>query len=182
VPAAGECNEIVVMDALSGFFHKSFDRIPCLSRLYEPIAPKANRIIGLGYKRKMMTKIKSTRIWRLIIPFIVTLILGMCATVVQAECTGCLCPGNPCKLCSLPPTKNIPPAPDEADTCLRIREKVSPVSRNTEPNEHYASLNNSMRECVRNGGDVIVNSRRNKEFPSKHYCKPYFTSVSPKKN
>jgi hypothetical protein len=28
-------------------------------------------------------------------------------------------------------------------------------------------------ECVRNGGDVVMNSRRSKEFPSKHYCKPY---------
>ena len=129
-----------------------------------------------------MMNAKSTDIWRIIIPFLVAWILGMFATVVQAECTGCLCPGNPCKLCSLPPTTSLPPAPDEADACLRIRERVPAISKNTEPNEHYSSLNNSMRECVKNGGDVIVNSRRNKEFPSKHYCKPYVASAVPQKN
>ncbi|MDN5752510.1 MAG: hypothetical protein L0H15_04395 [Nitrosospira sp.] len=116
---------------------------------------------------------KSIGIWRLITPLILALLLGAFAIVARAECSGCLCPGNPCKLCSLPPMKNIPAASDEAATCLRIREKVPPISKNTDPNEHYASLNNSMRECVKNGGDVIVNSRRNAEFPSKHYCKPY---------
>ncbi len=115
----------------------------------------------------------SISVLRLIAPLVLALLLGMLATVAQAECTGCLCPGNPCKLCSLPPMQNIPRASDEADTCLKIREKVPAVSKTTEPNEHYASLNNSMRECVKNGGDVIVNSRRNSEFPSKHYCKPY---------
>ncbi|ARO88467.1 hypothetical protein EBAPG3_012190 [Nitrosospira lacus] len=119
---------------------------------------------------------KSIDMLRLIIPLILASLLGVFATVVQAECSGCLCPGNPCKLCALPPTKNISSAPNEAAACLKIREKVSPVSKNTEPNEHYASLNNAMRECVKNGGDVIVNSRRNKEFPSKHYCKPYIAS------
>lgn len=114
---------------------------------------------------------------RRICPLVLALLLGVFATVVQAECTGCLCPGNPCKLCSLPPTKDTSPAGDEAAACLKIREKVPPVSKNTEPNEHYASLNNAMRECVKNGGDVIVNSRRNKEFPSKHYCKPYVAST-----
>jgi hypothetical protein len=110
------------------------------------------------------------------------LILALSATVTHAECTGCLCPGNPCKLCALPPTKNIPPSLDEADVCLGIREKIPPISKETEPDVHYASLNNSMRECVKNGGDVIVNSRRNKEFPSKHYCKPYITPGLPGKN
>lgn len=120
---------------------------------------------------------RSSDILRQICPLVLALLLGVFATVVQAECTGCLCPGNPCKLCSLPPTKNISSAPDEVAACLKIREKVPPVSKDTEPNEHYASLNNAMRECVKNGGDVIVNSRRNKEFPSKHYCKPYVAST-----
>ncbi len=116
---------------------------------------------------------KSTGVLRLITPLVLASLLGMPAIVAQAECSGCLCPGNPCKLCSLPPMKNIPSASDEADICLKISEKVLPISKNTKPDEHYASLNNSMRLCVKNGGDVIVNSRRNKEFPSKHYCKPY---------
>ena len=124
-------------------------------------------------KGKVIMSMKSTGVFRLIAPLVLALLLGVPATVAQAECTGCLCPGNPCKLCSLPPMQNIPPSSDEADTCLKIREIVPPVSKNTEPSKHYASLNNSMRECVKNGGDVIVNSRRNSEFPSKHYCKPY---------
>ncbi|WP_176754748.1 hypothetical protein [Nitrosospira sp. Nl5] len=115
---------------------------------------------------------------RLIAPLFLALLLSLPAIAAQAECSGCLCPGNPCKLCALPPTENIPPAPDEAETCLKIRENVAPVSKNTEPSKHYASLNNSMRECVKNGGDVIVNSRRNNEFPSKHYCKPYISPAN----
>lgn len=94
----------------------------------------------------------------------------------QAECSGCLCPGNPCKLCPLPPVKNNSPVSDQPDTCKKIQERVPPVSKNTEPNEHYASLNKSIMECVRNGGDVLMNSRRNQEFPSKHYCKPYISA------
>ena len=96
------------------------------------------------------------------------------ATAAEAECSGCLCPGNPCRLCPLPPSsKNAPAMQDEPDACRKIREKVPPVSANTDPDEHYASLDKSIMECVRNGGDVVMNSRRNKEFPSKHYCKPY---------
>jgi hypothetical protein len=98
--------------------------------------------------------------------------------LAHAECSGCLCPGNPCGLCSLPPMKDAAPIPDESDTCRKIRETVQPVSKNTEPNEHYASKDKSIRECVRNGGDVIINSSRSKEFPSRHYCKPY--NVSPR--
>lgn len=95
------------------------------------------------------------------------------AAAAQAECGGCLCPGNPCKLCPLPPTKDALPVPGEPDTCVKIKEKVPAVSANTEPNAHYESLDKSIMECVRNGGDVVMNSRRSKEFPSKHYCKPY---------
>lgn len=94
----------------------------------------------------------------------------------EAECSGCICPGNPCKLCPLPPVKNGSAISQEADTCRKIQEKVPPVSKHTEPNEHYASLNRSIMECVRNGGDVLMNSRRSAQFPSKHYCKPYIPS------
>lgn len=104
---------------------------------------------------------------------ILAILLGTSATAARAECAGCLCAGNPCKLCPLPPGKSASPVEDEPETCRKIREKVPPVSANTDPNEHYASLDKSIMECVRNGGDVVMNSRRSKEFPSKHYCKPY---------
>jgi hypothetical protein len=94
-------------------------------------------------------------------------------TPAAAECSGCLCPGNPCGLCALPPMKDAAPIAGESDTCRKIRETVAPVSKNTEPNEYYASKDKSIQECVRSGGDVIINSGRNKEFPSRHYCKPY---------
>jgi hypothetical protein len=103
------------------------------------------------------------------------ILLVTAAAAAKAECSGCLCPGNPCKLCPLPPTKDASPVPGEPDTCVKIKEKVPAVSANTEPNDHYASLDKSIMECVRNGGDVVMNSRRSKEFPSKHYCKPYIT-------
>ena len=98
---------------------------------------------------------------------------GVQATRAQDECSGCLCAGNPCKLCPLPPVKNGSQISQESDTCRKIQEKVPPVTKQTEPNQHYAILNRSIMECVRNGGDVLMNSRRNAEFPSKHYCKPY---------
>jgi hypothetical protein len=111
------------------------------------------------------------------------------APVQGAECSGCLCPGNPCGLCALPPVKGAAPIAGESDTCRKIRETVAPVSKNTEPNEYYASKDKSIQECVRSGGDVIINSGRNKEFPSRHYCKPYNASprtgaepVRPKQN
>lgn len=114
---------------------------------------------------------------RLIVSLVLAILPGLSSSTAQAECSGCLCPGNPCKLCPLPPVKNNSPITGEPETCQKIREKVSPVSKNTEPNEHYASLNKSIMECVRNGGDVLMNSRRNQEFPSKHYCKPYISAA-----
>ncbi|MEO8991662.1 MAG: hypothetical protein ABI284_04190 [Nitrosospira sp.] len=119
-------------------------------------------------------------ILRLIPRFAFAIILGGAATIAQAECVGCLCPGDPCKLCPLPPVKSTPPVVDEPDICLKIRERVTPISKNTEPNQHYESVNKSIMECVRNGGDVIMNSRRNKEFPSKQYCKPYIAESKAK--
>jgi hypothetical protein len=113
---------------------------------------------------------------RLAASLVFTVLLGISTGGAQAECSGCLCPGNPCKLCPLPPVKNNSPVSDESDACKKIQEKVPPVSKNTEPNERYASLNKSIMECVRNGGDVLMNSRRSQEFPSKHYCKPYISA------
>jgi hypothetical protein len=113
---------------------------------------------------------------KLMASLVLAVALGISAGGAQAECSGCLCPGNPCKLCPLPPVKNNSPISDESDTCKKIQERVPPVSKNTEPNEHYASLNKSIMECVRNGGDVLMNSRRSQEFPSKHYCKPYISA------
>ncbi len=114
-----------------------------------------------------------TGVWRFGSALVLAILLGAAASVAQAACSGCLCPGNPCKLCPLPPSKNDASDPGGPDICLKIREKVPAVSSSTEPNEHYASLDKSIMECVRSGGDVVMNSRRNKEFPSKHYCKPY---------
>jgi hypothetical protein len=113
---------------------------------------------------------------RWVILLILAILPGSYASTVKAECTGCLCPGNPCKLCPLPPVKNNSSVSGESDACQKIQEKVLPVSKNTEPNEHYASLHKSITECVRNGGDVLMNSRRSQEFPSKHYCKPYISA------
>lgn len=113
---------------------------------------------------------------RLIVSLVLAILPGLSASTAQAECSGCLCPGNPCNLCPLPPVKNNSPITGESDTCLKIQARVPPVSKNTEPNEHYASLHKSITECVRNGGDVLMNSRRSQEFPSKHYCKPYISA------
>jgi hypothetical protein len=127
----------------------------------------------MEHQEGKIVNLTSTDILPLIAPLVLAIMLAASATVALAECSGCLCPGNPCKLCPLPPAKNASPVPEESDTCLKIRQKVPAVSANTDPNEHYASLDKSIMECVRNGGDVVMNSRRNKEFPSKHYCKPY---------
>src|SRR5689334_16754227 len=45
----------------------------------------------------------------------------------EAECSGCICPGNPCNLCPLPPVKNGSAISQEADTCRKIQEKVPSV-------------------------------------------------------
>ena len=117
---------------------------------------------------------------RVIAPLVLGLLLGIPAMPVQAECTGCLCPGDPCRLCPLPSMKNIPPAADEPDTCLKIRERVPPISANPGTNEHFASQDKATMECVRSGGDIIRNPRKSKEFPSKLYCKPYVVPAKDK--
>ena len=121
--------------------------------------------------------------------FALVSLLALPAPAQSAGCSGCLCPGNPCGVCALPPVKDAAPIAGESDTCRKIRETVAAVSKNTEPNEYYASKDKSIQECVRNGGDVIINSSRSKEFPSRHYCKPYNASprssaepVSPRQN
>ena len=112
----------------------------------------------------------------LIVRFALVSFLFVPVPASAAQCSGCLCPGNPCGLCSLPPVKDAAPIAGESETCRKIRGTVAPVSKNTEPDEYYASKDKSIQECVRNGGDVIINSGRSKEFPSRHYCKPYNAS------
>ncbi len=122
-------------------------------------------------------RIRSINGIRVIIPFVITLALGTSATPVQADCSGCLCPGDPCRLCALPPMKNIPLAADEPDTCRKIREKVLAISASPGTNEHFASQDKATMECIKSGGDIIKNQQRTKDFPSKLYCKPYAESA-----
>lgn len=124
--------------------------------------------------------VRSIRRLRVMIPLVFGLLLAVPATPAQAECSGCICPGDPCRLCPLPPMKNIPPAADEPETCLKIREKVPPISASPGTNEHFASQDKATMECVKSGGDIIRNHRRTKEFPSKLYCKPYIAPAKDK--
>jgi hypothetical protein len=158
----------------SGRLSAALPPLQYLKRLRERITLRQSRESWqYGHQEEKTVNMTSTGILPLIAPLILAIMLTAFAAVAQAECSGCLCPGNPCKLCPLPPAKNASSDPEEPDTCLKIRQRVPPVSANTDPDEHYASLDKSIMECVRNGGDVVMNSRRNKEFPSKHYCKPY---------
>lgn len=115
----------------------------------------------------------------LIAALFTSLLLKPVAVSAQTDCTGCLCAGNPCRLCPLPPVKNAPPVPDEPDTCVRIKENVSPTAALPGMNEYFPKLDKSIMECVRNGGDVIRNrnSRNNREFPFRFYCKPSITAA-----
>ena len=92
--------------------------------------------------------------------------------LAQTNCSGCLCPGDPCNLCPLPAMTDTPPKPNESETCARIREKVPPTSAQPGSNEYFPSLDMSTAVCIREGGDVIRNRKRNEEFPSRFYCKP----------
>lgn len=94
------------------------------------------------------------------------------AVPALASCEGCLCPGDPCRLCPLPAMEDEPPKPDEHEICARIREKVPPTSAQPGANEYFPSLDRSVAACVSEGGDVIRNRRRSEEFPSRVYCKP----------
>ncbi len=94
------------------------------------------------------------------------------STSVYANCNGCLCPGNPCKLCPLPAMENVPLKPDESELCSRIREKVPPTSALPGSNEYFPNLDKSIMACVNEGGDVIRNRQQNSEFSARFYCKP----------
>ena len=94
------------------------------------------------------------------------------ALPVMAGCEGCLCPGDPCKLCPLPAMENDPPKPDEPDLCARIRQKVPPTSAQPGSNEYFPNLDKSVMVCVNEGGDVIRNKQRSAEYSARFYCKP----------
>jgi len=94
------------------------------------------------------------------------------AVPVQASCEGCLCPGDPCRLCPLPAIESDTIKPDEPEICARIRNRVPPTSAQPGANEYFPSLDQSIAVCVNEGGDVIRNRRRSEEFPSRFYCKP----------
>ncbi|MCB1984574.1 MAG: hypothetical protein H6936_14410 [Burkholderiales bacterium] len=98
--------------------------------------------------------------------------LFLFAAPALASCEGCLCPGDPCRLCPLPAMEDDPLKPDEHEICARIRERVPPTSAQPGANEYFPSLDRSIAACVSEGGDVIRNRRRNEEFPSRFYCKP----------
>ncbi|MDT8364744.1 MAG: hypothetical protein RQ714_08905, partial [Nitrosomonas sp.] len=87
-----------------------------------------------------------------------------------AQCRGCLCPGDPCRLCPLPLDSADPVPDDEPLTCRRIRETVPPISDLPGSNEYFASLDKATLACVRNGGDVLKNSSRSPLFPARFYC------------
>ncbi len=91
---------------------------------------------------------------------------------ISANCKGCLCPGNPCRLCPLPPHTADPVAEDEPETCRIIREAVPPASFQPGENEYFTNLDKATMVCIRSGGDVIRNTRRAEGYPARVYCKP----------
>lgn len=93
-------------------------------------------------------------------------------TAAVPQCKGCLCPGDPCRLCPLPLNTADPVPDDEPLTCQRIREIVPPISDLPGSNEYFASLDKATLACIRNGGDVLKNSSRSTLFPARFYCKP----------
>ncbi len=104
--------------------------------------------------------------------FIVGYALMLSVGSAQAACEGCLCPGNPCRLCPLPAVKDAPIKDDDADLCTRIRDKVPPTAAKPGQNEYFPSLDRSISVCISEGGDLFKNRRRNDEYPSRFYCKP----------
>ncbi|MEY3121345.1 MAG: hypothetical protein RI993_170 [Pseudomonadota bacterium] len=88
------------------------------------------------------------------------------------QCKGCLCPGDPCRLCPLPLNTADSAPDDEPQTCRRVREAVPPISDLPGSNEYFASLDKATLACIRNGGDVLKNSSRSPLFPARFYCKP----------
>ncbi len=92
--------------------------------------------------------------------------------VTATKCTGCLCPGNPCQLCRLPPHSDDPIPENEPETCRAVREAVPPAPFEPGENEYFANLDKSTMACIRSGGDVIRNVRRAAGYPARVYCKP----------
>ncbi|PTN13009.1 hypothetical protein [Nitrosomonas aestuarii] len=122
--------------------------------------------------KQLLNPIKIVRHLKRFIVTVSGLWLILLAVPTYASCEGCLCPGDPCQLCSLPPMESEPPKPDEPEVCARIRAKVPPTSAQPGSNEYFPSLDRSTAACVAEGGDVIRNRRRSDEFPSRFYCKP----------
>lgn len=106
--------------------------------------------------------------------FLITFFMGIIFYILpaQAKCEGCLCPGDPCKLCPLPALKDASTVENEPEICARIREKVPPTSAQPGSNEYFPDLDKSIAVCVNEGGDVIRNRQKNTEFTSRFYCKP----------
>lgn len=117
-------------------------------------------------------QLKLSGVIKLVSTFATVLWLSIVVAPAQAACNGCLCPGDPCKLCPLPPMEDDLINPGETDLCARIREIVPPITDLPGSNEYFYSLDRATMVCIREGGDVIKNSRRNKEFPARVYCKP----------
>lgn len=103
---------------------------------------------------------------------LLVLLMLLLAAPVYASCEGCLCPGDPCRLCPLPAVEGDTLKPDEPEICARIRARVPPTSAQPGANEYFPSLDQSIAACVNEGGDVIRNRRRSEEFQSRFYCKP----------
>jgi hypothetical protein len=106
----------------------------------------------------------------LLLVVLLSMVLG--SQAARADCKGCLCPGDPCRLCPLPPHTDDPVPADEPETCRRVREIVPPDPALPGSNEYFANLDKATLACIRNGGDVIKNSRRSELFPARVYCKP----------
>lgn len=117
-------------------------------------------------------KLKLINRMKTLLVVVSSLMLWIIAVPAHAACSGCLCPGDPCNLCPLPAIEGAESETDDPEICTKIKEAVPPTAFPRGSNEHFDSLDQSIIECVKNGGDVIVNSRRNEAFPSKHYCKP----------
>ena len=122
-------------------------------------------------------KLSLTGLLKIVGPLMMGLCLSIIVLPVQAACKGCLCPGDPCVLCSLPPMEDDLIKADRSDVCDRIRESVPPISDLPGSNEYFASLDRATMVCIREGGDIIRNARRNKEFTARVYCKPPLASA-----
>lgn len=118
--------------------------------------------------------------WIVCSVFLMLLALPMTSSASQpadtsaaaVRCKGCLCPGNPCQLCRLPPHTDDPIPENEPETCRAVREAVPPASFQPGENEYFTNLDKSTMVCIRSGGDVIPNTRRAPGYPGRVYCKP----------